>query len=130
VGGLKVKRPRPKLPSFGLPQGFEDINDDNLFEFEPPPVPRQVKKQLEHKAKIRLTVLRRWKAKWDEAELKWLKMRAAQLAAEIEADKQWLKEQAEREAAHERAEAEMARIRTWYAEQIARESAVAKRRPS
>ena len=120
-----MKSPRVNLPSFGLPPGFERLNDKD-FEFDEP-LPRRIKKQLDHKAKIRLSVLARWKAKWDAEELKWLKLRAAQLAIQIEADKRWLAEQAERDAARERTEAELKRVRDWFTNELAKEAAKARR---
>ncbi len=114
----------------------------NDFDFEPlparPPKPRKKKpKTLEQKIRfrnkpstlrndakyrLRVAVLRQ-----QQFEEQYLRIRVAQIARDIEADKRWLKEYAEREAAHARAEAEMKRIRDWFTNERAKEAAKAKR---
>jgi hypothetical protein len=128
-----VKSPRRvNLPSFGLPPGFEDVNDDSLFEFEPPKPkkthrgtrgrnnrPSRQRMNLRRKAEFRLRVLR---IKQQQFEAQYFRLRAAEIARDVEQDKKWLKEFAEREAARELAEAEMKRVRDWFAAELAKES--------
>jgi hypothetical protein len=128
-----MRRDRPR---FALPPGI-NLSD---FEFDEPLPPKpkkpthrgtrgrnnrpsRLRRGLHRKAQYRLKVLQ---IKQQEFEAQWLRMRAAEIARDVAADKLWLKQYAEREAAHQRAEAEMARVRQWYATQIAKESAVAK----
>ena len=121
-----------KHPRFALPHGV-NLSD---FEWEPlPPTPTKPKKKthrgtrgrrrrrgqqssLKHKAEFRLRVL---SIKQAEFENQYLRIRAKQIVREIEQDKIWLRDYAEREAARERAEAEMKRVRDWFAAEHAKE---------
>lgn len=88
------------------------------------PVGDGLRLNLQRKAEYRLRVLNLKKQQWDE---QYSRIRAAQIAADIEADKAWLKDYTERQVAHERAEAEMKRVREWYQKEIAKEAAKAHR---
>ena len=124
---MNVSTRKYARPLYALLPGI-DLNE---FDFEPLPEPKHYRLPesvwLKRKAENRLAKLRKLKAEWDEQELNYLKMRAAQIAREIEEDKRWLKEFAAREEARRRTEEEFARVRKWFDEEHAKEAAKAKR---
>jgi hypothetical protein len=124
-----MKRPRLALP-FGI-----DLTDYEFDEPENKP-PKKTHRgtrgssnrpsrrrpdcvNLQRKAEYCLRVLNLKKQQWDE---QYFRIRAVQIAADIEADKAWLKDYTERQVAKERAEAEMARVRDWYKKELAKEA--------
>jgi hypothetical protein len=126
-------------PRFALPFGI-DLSDYEFDEAESKPPKRTHRGtrgsrnrpsrrrpdrvNLQRKAEYRLRVLNLKRQQWDE---QYYRIRAAQIAADIDADKAWLKDYAERHVANERAESEMARVRDWYKQELAKEAARVRR---
>lgn len=98
----------------------------NDYDFEPLPKPRRPRKTqaeyLKQKAESRIQKFRKLKAKWDEEELAYLNRRAKELAEEIAIENERQRIDDEREAARERAEAEMKKVRDYYSRELAKEA--------
>jgi hypothetical protein len=101
------------------PRLIPGIHDLGAYYWEPvqkkDPIGAKRAAKLRYQAEQRLKALERWQAKWQENELRWMKMKIAVLEADLERDRRFLVEEETRKAAFDRVEAEAAEIRAWYA---------------